>query len=300
MKKANYLVLGLTAFMLLLSSCGKDGATGPTGSTGPQGVAGPVGPAGANGSVIYSGNSAPATVTGANGDFYLDLSSGVLYGPKTSSGWGTGFSLKGPTGSAGAAGSQMLSGTTTPSTTLGANGDFYLDKSNYLLYGPKTSAGWGTAVNLKGPAGSANVLYTDWFTPPTYKKDTVFGIWGLYYDEAMPAITQSIIDQGTVITYGALNGYTTTIWPTNQVSQLPITITYIEGANTYIDKFEAFITPGNVRIQFTDDLNLYNSISNAHKFRCIIIPGGHAAALHFPHLDLNNYEAVRRYFRINN
>ncbi len=110
MTKFNYAMLFLALIALLATSCGKDGATGPqgpTGATGGQGPVGPAGPAGANGqngSVIYSGNTVPASTTGAVGDFYINLTTGLLYGPKTSAGWGTGFSLKGATGTTGATG----------------------------------------------------------------------------------------------------------------------------------------------------------------------------------------------------
>jgi len=136
------------------------------------------------------------------------------------------------------------------------------------------------------------VMYTDWFTPPSYTKDTVFGIYGLYYDEPMAAITQGILDSGTVITYGKLDGYTSAIWPTNQVSPLPISITYIEGTTTYTDTWSALATPGNLRIQFVDNMNLYNGISNAHQFRCIIIPGGVNVPASI------DYAGLQRYFRI--
>ncbi|SDS50341.1 hypothetical protein SAMN05216490_1271 [Mucilaginibacter mallensis] len=303
MKKINYLLL-LAAAMLFAASCGKDGAVGPQGSTGAkgaQGVVGPAGPAGANGqngSVIYSGSTVPLTTTGANGDFYLNTSTGLLYGPKTTSGWGTGFSLVGATGATGATGaagtpgSKTLSGVGAPATSLGSLGDYYLDDASYLLYGPKVSSGWGTPVSLQGPPGTANVMYTDWFTPPTYKKDTVFGVYGFSAKEAIPAITQSILDNGTVITYGKLNGYVSSIWPTNQVSELPISITYMDGSAANIDTWSAFATPGTLEIRLVSSLNAYGGISNAHQFRCIVIPGG----VNIP--ATIGYAALQRYLRI--
>lgn len=71
MKKLNYPLLLLTAFALLIISCGKDGSVGPQGATGPAGAngttgatgpIGPAGPPGANGkdgSVIYAGATDP-------------------------------------------------------------------------------------------------------------------------------------------------------------------------------------------------------------------------------------------------
>jgi hypothetical protein len=105
-----------------------------------------------------------------------------------------------------------------------------------------TGATGGTGT--QGPAGSANVIYSDWFTPDAYVKDTVFGTWGFYYDSAVAAITQGILDSGTVITFGDLAGYTTVIWPVGQVEALPIVITYMDGANANID------TSGNGHVQW--------------------------------------------------
>ena len=125
-----------------------------------------------------------------------------------------------------------------------------------------------------GPTGTANVIYSDWFTPATYKKDTVFGTWGFNYDKADAAITQKIIDSGTVITSGKLDGYVTSVWPTEQVAALPIIITYLDGSSSNIDTWSSLLTPGNLRIRLVSSLNAYGSISNAHKFRYVIIPGG--------------------------
>jgi hypothetical protein len=139
--------------------------------------------------------------------------------------------------------------------------------------GPAGAAGAAGATGAQGPVGSANVVYSQWFTPPAYTKDTVFGIYGFVYNEATTDITQAVLDSGIVLTYGKLDGYTTAIWPTSQVGQLPITVTYLQGTTTYIDTWQAYATLGNLAIQFQDDLDLYGSISTAHQFRYIIIPG---------------------------
>lgn len=167
----------------------------------------------------------------------------------------------GPAGATGATGSTGTAGTNGTNGAAGANG----------ANGANGATG---AVGPKGATGSANVIYSAWFTPPTYTKDTVFGVYGFYYNKTATAITQPILDSGVVLVYGKLDGYTTSIWPANQVGQLPIIITYIEGTTTYVDTWSALVTLGNVKIEFIDDHNLYNGISNAHQFRYIIIPGG--------------------------
>ena len=50
-------------------------------------------------------------------------------------------------------GSQILSGNDVATTSLGAVGDYYLNKTTMELYGPKTTEGWGNAIGLKGAQG---------------------------------------------------------------------------------------------------------------------------------------------------
>ena len=48
----------------------------------------------------------------------------------------------------------VLNGTGAPASTLGANGDFYIDKKSFNIYGPKTNGRWPLPVSLKGPVGT--------------------------------------------------------------------------------------------------------------------------------------------------
>jgi hypothetical protein len=129
-----------------------------------------------------------------------------------------------------------------------------------------------------GRDGAANVIYSAWFKPNVYIKDTVFGIAGFNYNKSAPDITQSMLDSGTIITYGKLQGYTPVIWPTSQVTTLPILLTYNSGGIS-TDTWSALISVGNLRIRLVNDKNAYGSISNAHEFRYIIIPPGKKATL---------------------
>jgi hypothetical protein len=147
----------------------------------------------------------------------------------------------------------------------------------------------------KGNTGTANVIYSDWYTPATYTKDTVFSTYHFYANIAASKITQAVLDSGTIVVYGRLDGYTSSIWPTAQISALPILITYQEGATTYTDTWSSLVTLGNVQIDFVDNKNLYGSISNAHQFRYVIIPGGvHTTAS----INLKNYEQVKAAFNL--
>ncbi|MBO9198663.1 MULTISPECIES: collagen-like triple helix repeat-containing protein [Niastella] len=136
--------------------------------------------------------------------------------------------------------------------------------------GPQGPAG---PTGAQGPVGSPNVTYSEWFTPPAYTATTIFGIKNFDYTRSTPAITQAIIDSGMVLTYGKMSGYSTTIWPAGQVGQLPISLTYVQGG-TQTDTWSAYDSVGKLRINFTNSVNYYSSISVAHSFRYIIIPGG--------------------------
>jgi hypothetical protein len=48
----------------------------------------------------------------------------------------------------------LLSGKGAPKSTLGIDGDFYIDTSKTNLYGPKTNGKWPAPVSLKGTAGT--------------------------------------------------------------------------------------------------------------------------------------------------
>lgn len=299
MKRLEYLFM-LLVIITGFASCGKDGAVGPQGTTGStgtqgaQGLVGPAGPAGANGqngSVIYSGTAVPLSTTGAKGDFYLNSSTGLLYGPKTDAGWGTGFSLvgtagaAGATGATGAAGNSVLSGTGVPSAALGKAGDFYLDNSSYLLYGPKTAAGWGPATSLQGPAGTANVEYSGWNYATNFRDTTADNSVLHAGDLAASKLTQAILDNGQVQVYFTFGG---------GVYALPYT-SYAGGKlNTmsYLPRLGHFIIT-----RFTADNSNSVNLSTVLQYRYIIIPGGvHVATIN--HVDLNDYEAVRKYYRI--
>ena len=130
----------------------------------------------------------------------------------------------------------------------------------------------------QGPAGTANVIYSDWFTATAYVKDTVFGIWGFNYNKTVPEITQQILDSGSVFTFGKLVGYSTLLWPSNQVGQLPINLTYVSSGITMTDTWSGLATPGKLRIRFVNDKNYWTGIANNHQFRYIIIPGGKKGA----------------------
>lgn len=326
--KYHLLILSIICSSFLLVMCGKDGAVGPQGaagdkgSTGATGAIGPAGPAGVNGkdgSIIYSGNTVPANTQGIIGDFYLNTATGLLYGPKTSTGWGTGVSLKGTngaTGATGAAGSTTLSGGGLPATSLGKNGDYYLDKTNYLLYGPKTGSGWGLPVNLRGPAGpqgpegNANVKVdtftvktTEWATGTYYwLNDGVGGAIGTrsrYFDRNNTLITADLLNSGLVLVYFQ----SAKIYNTVQWQPLPLAFTNGFNGFAYNYAYETFI--GKVRLHFylskvfgaQPDIDTF--VMPTQKFKIIVVSGTLINAIHTNHINLKNYHDVSKFLGIN-
>lgn len=193
MKKLIYTAtIVFTALLLTImapSCAGEEGPMGQQGPKGEQGIQGIPGVAGKDGGMFYSGNGAPTSTLGKNGDMYLDRTTATLYGPKSDSGWGTPLNLKGATGAKGdrgstgakgdkgetgatgakgdrgatgakgADGSKILRGATNPAANVGTTGDYYLNTTTGDLFGPKTATSWGTPINLKG---TANVISSTW------------------------------------------------------------------------------------------------------------------------------------------
>lgn len=70
-----------------------------------------VGPQGVAGNTVLSGTVAPSAAVGKDGDFYINVATNTIYGPKTAAGWGGATSLVGATGATGATGAAGASGT---------------------------------------------------------------------------------------------------------------------------------------------------------------------------------------------
>ncbi|MUP36455.1 collagen-like triple helix repeat-containing protein [Labilibaculum euxinus] len=215
--KLYFFAVAFMALSISMVSCsgddGEAGLLGPKGDKGEQGAAGEVGPAGTDGSIIYSGEGEPAAAVGAVSDYYLDVATGMLYGPKVNAeNWTDtdGFSLKGTNGTNGTNGSEILSGEGAPGNTIGNTGDFYLDKATCVLYGPAVTdeegdTTWGAGLELKGADGNANVK--------TFKYTASVSNWTVYSNIAtsftktiiddidFPALNQDVYENGIVLVY---------------------------------------------------------------------------------------------------
>ena len=133
------------------------------GGVGSQGPQGDTGPAGADGNTILNGTVDPTT-EGVDGDFYIQTTSDAIWGPKAAGSWaGTEQSIIGPqgdtgltgdTGAAGADGYTVLSGAPDP-TTEGVDGDWYIQTTDWEIWGPKATGSWpGSGTSLIGPTGA--------------------------------------------------------------------------------------------------------------------------------------------------
>lgn len=135
------------------------------------------GRAGAAGSIIYSGASNPLSSLGVDGDYYLNLTSKRLFGPKTNGAWGSGFALQGTNGKT------ILYGEGAPSNTLGTDGDFYVNTLGPTWYGPKLDGAWPAGIFIGGGGVTGNIILTGNGAPDNslgsngdfyYAKDTKF------------------------------------------------------------------------------------------------------------------------------
>ncbi len=182
---------------------------------------------------------------------------------------------QGATGTQGPAGTPGATGTQGPAGTPGATGPQGTAGTPGAT-GATGPAGATGAQGPAGPAGTANVQYSDWFTPAALTVSTKFGVINFDYNKAASAITQEILDKGTVLVYGKLNGYNATLWPTDQTAVLPIHVYYMSGTSTNIDTWSADATLGNIKINLVSSTNAYSNdgaINHSHSFRYVIIPG---------------------------
>ena len=88
---------------------------------------------------VLSGNGVPSSALGIDGDFYIDIKSMNMYGPKVKNKWPLPISLQGPAGPIGPAGVD------------GKNGSSGSSSSSVGATGPAGPAG---ATGPQGPAGS--------------------------------------------------------------------------------------------------------------------------------------------------
>ena len=149
-------LIGMMAF--LLGACGEKGDTGPQGEqgvpgqNGQDGAKGDKGDKGADGTSVLTGSGAPSASLGKDGDSYIDLDTWDYY-VKENGSWSKKGNLK---GSNGQDGTSMLSGSGEPASSLGKDGDSYIDIATWNYY-VKENGTWVLKGNIKG--ADVDVVY---------------------------------------------------------------------------------------------------------------------------------------------
>jgi hypothetical protein len=168
-------LIGATGLTGATGSQGVQGPIGLTGATGPQGIqgpigltgaTGPVGPqgiqgvAGTNGAAVLNGTTAPTTVIGVNGDFFINTTTNTLYGPKAGGIWPTGTSLIGATGLTGATGPQGVQGPIGLTGATGLQGIQGLTGATGATgpIGPSGATGAQGPIGLTGATGQTGAV----------------------------------------------------------------------------------------------------------------------------------------------
>ncbi|MCO5950251.1 hypothetical protein [Mucilaginibacter flavidus] len=299
--KQRFLIL-IMGIVLIITSCKKQSSNGPaTGSTKL---------AGANGTEIYSGPSDPSITTGTPGDYYINLSTDMLFGPKTVGGWGTGVRLSDASSNAAAinaaSASQLYNGVGAPAANFGAIGDFYLDTVAYLLYGPKTASGWGVPTKVQAPGTNAGVKTdvfsiggSNWLWNSAYVYETGPGSYTeyftRYYVRLNNTVTQDVLDNGMVLVYMQPS-------PVNNPNQWAPVPYQFDSSFGYTDNYVYVTSLGVVTLHYffiqTDPsttlptLSTYND--EVRKFKIVTVTGQAGVFMAQHHVHLDNYQEVSR------
>ncbi|MBD0260083.1 MAG: collagen-like protein, partial [Cytophagales bacterium] len=232
---------------------GPQGLAGPAGAaglTGPQGLTGPPGPPGPQGPQGLTGPQGPQGPEGLQGPQGLTGPQGLigpqgLTGPPGPQGVQGIPGLKGTDGLPGQPGKTLLSGATDPASTAGTEGDFYLNTTTYLIFGPKTVAGWGSGASLVGPAtGAAGGVLTGNYPSPELAPNAVTGdaiadLTVTANDLADGSVTQGkLVDQsvstgkiapGTINTYLVTDETGSVTWGAFPLTPVPGTVSIGNG-----------------------------------------------------------------------
>lgn len=73
---------------------------------------------------------------------------------------------RGNTGATGPRGFELLNGDGLPPSTLGKNGDFYIDNTSFKIHGPKAAGTWPAGRDLRGPTGPTGPIGPRGLTGP--------------------------------------------------------------------------------------------------------------------------------------
>jgi hypothetical protein len=136
------------------------------------------GPKGNPGNSTLVGEGSPTIETGLVGDLYVDINNKRLYGPKDILGWDlNNYTVL--------SGSSFYTGSSSPSNSLGNNGDSYLNTTTGTLY-TKTSNIWSNPT----PLVAVSLFSFD------YEKQSSSNQWNIVHNLGFrPAV--SVMDYGS-------------------------------------------------------------------------------------------------------
>gem|GEM_PF-661096 len=123
----------------------------------------------------------------------------------------------------------------------------------------------------QGPPGTANVIYSSWFSSGGAWDTTTAPPYGAYalFNKAAQQITQAVMDSGVVLAY--MKGDPTT-GLMNEVFPLPYSVGVGYG---FTDIWDFVLNaPGNIRFLYKSDNPWTPAELGSISFRYIIIPGG--------------------------
>jgi hypothetical protein len=218
----------------------------------------------------------------------------------------------------------ILSGTTVPVAATGVVGDYYLDKTNFTFYGPKTAAGWGTPLSLQGPAGpagptgptgpqgptgNANVIVdtftvmssADWIYNSQYSFETSPGSYTEYFtryvDVNLTELTQSFLNTGMLLIYVNPNALANP----NQWQVMPYRFLdgsanfyYVMGYQTYVGQieldyfFEEINTSATLPVLSSYNIPIYS-------FKAFLISSTTVLDMKQAGINMNDYNQVSRF-----
>lgn len=147
-------------------------------------------------SLVHTGPGAPIDFqTGHDGDFYIDSAAKKIFGPRLAGVWGAGSAMVGEVGPVGKTGSALISGMGNPDSQTGVIGDFYLDITARVIFGPKSErSGWGAGSSITGPQGASGAQGPQGVPGATGATGAPggFGAHGSFYDTTTVTLVQNI------------------------------------------------------------------------------------------------------------
>jgi hypothetical protein len=117
-------------------------------------------------------------------------------------------------------GSRIIKGTGAPDPGVGTIGDYWLDSTDIVLYGPKSQAGWGEGIPLNDSGFSHNfdlsadqdgnaIVYDEatslWTGKPvryTHVQSTASDAWVVEHNLGVHPGGVSVVDSGDSVVYG--------------------------------------------------------------------------------------------------